>query len=45
MKHLLAALAAASSVAAHGYVDNATIGGQFYQASLQTLQTVLSLYP
>ena len=34
MKHLLAALAAVSSVAAHGYVDNATIGGQFYQASV-----------
>ncbi|KAL2265458.1 hypothetical protein VTJ83DRAFT_6558 [Remersonia thermophila] len=31
MKYLLAALAAATSVSAHGWVDNATIGGVFYQ--------------
>ncbi|KAK4247120.1 family 61 putative glycoside hydrolase [Corynascus novoguineensis] len=31
MKCLLAVLATAASVSAHGWVDNATIGGQFYQ--------------
>jgi hypothetical protein len=37
MKYLLAGLATAASVSAHGWVDNATIGGQFYQASSQPL--------
>ncbi|KAK3899310.1 family 61 putative glycoside hydrolase [Staphylotrichum tortipilum] len=31
MKQLLSLLAAATAVSAHGYVDNATIGGEFYQ--------------
>jgi len=31
MKRVLGLLAAATAVSAHGYVDNATIGGQFYQ--------------
>lgn len=34
MKSFVALLATAALVAAHGYVDNATIGGQFYQVSL-----------
>jgi hypothetical protein len=33
MKTLTAILASVGLVAAHGYVDNATIGGQFYQVS------------
>jgi hypothetical protein len=36
MKHILAALAAVTSVSAHGWVDNATIGGQLYQVSLES---------
>ena len=31
MKSICALLAAVGLVAGHGYVDNATIGGQFYQ--------------
>jgi len=31
MKSLYSILSAVGLVAAHGYVDNATIGGQFYQ--------------
>ncbi|KAL2166402.1 hypothetical protein VTG60DRAFT_2807 [Thermothelomyces hinnuleus] len=33
MRHFFAALATSTLVSAHGWVDNATIGGQFYQAS------------
>jgi len=33
MKCFATLLAAVGLVAAHGYVDNATIGGQFYQVS------------
>lgn len=33
MKAIVTFLAAAGLVAGHGYVDNATIGGQFYQVS------------
>lgn len=36
MKVVLSALGFAAAVAAHGYVDNATIGGQEY---------IVSLYP
>lgn len=31
MKLLAGLLSSAALVAAHGYVDNATIGGQYYQ--------------
>lgn len=37
MKYLLVGLATVASVSAHGWVDNATIAGQFYQASPQPL--------
>ncbi len=33
MKTFTTLLAGVGLVAAHGYVDNATIGGQFYQVS------------
>jgi hypothetical protein len=33
MKTFATLLAGVGLVAAHGYVDNATIGGQFYQVS------------
>jgi len=33
MKLLLTALGAATAVSAHGWVDNATINGQFYDVT------------
>jgi len=35
MKTATILLAAAGLVAGHGYVDNATIGGQYYQVSFR----------
>lgn len=42
MKTLATLLAAVALVAAHGYVDNATIGGQFYQVRLRLPATLSS---
>lgn len=38
MKALAFLLSFAASVAAHGYVDNGTIGGTYYQVWRQALQ-------
>lgn len=37
MKSVLVALATATAVSAHGWVDNITISGQFYQVPLHFL--------
>jgi hypothetical protein len=42
MKTFTALLAAAGLVAGHGYVDNATIGGQFYQVLYRFTQGPLA---
>jgi hypothetical protein len=42
LKFLSVLTAFASAVSAHGYVDNATIGGVFYEVGISTFSHVTS---
>lgn len=45
MKLLSTFLGTVGLVAAHGYVDNATIGGQFYQVSTYLTYQAFNVWP